>query len=177
MIFHLFAVAACGFLAAGCLMLTVRCFGVKAPKFIVLLAAGIGMISYGVWEEYSWYDRNAVPMKAEGMLIVQTYGEGFPWQPWTYIYPRVTRFMAWKPQPPVKPTDANLKYGELHLVTRRADIVMVPQIYDCDQGLSAELVGKELAFDESNRPVNLRWARLLPDDPLYRVVCLGELPQ
>lgn len=171
MVFHLFAVIAVGFAAAGTIMMTVRSFGYKTPKVVYLSAAGAAMITYNIWEEYSWYDRNALPMEAEGMTIVQTYSEANVWQPWTFAYPRTTRFMAWKHNQVDKQTVADLRYGELHLVTRRADIVVVPQVYDCDQALSAELLGDAITFDENNRPTNIRWAQLDRSDPLFSTVC------
>jgi len=170
MFFHFLAVAAVGFFTAGCVMAAVRCFKGKAPKFIVLASAGLGMIAYNVWEEYSWFDRNALPMKAEGMIVVQTYAGGVPWRPWTYVFPVVSRFMAWKPTEAPRPTKARLIYGGLHLVARRADEIVVSQVYDCDRGMSAELSG-DVAFDGRNRPTNLRWTRLDSTDSLFAAVC------
>jgi hypothetical protein len=57
MIFNLIVVACMAFAAAGATLLAFRLVGRRAPKAVLLLAAGVGMIAYTQWERYTWASR------------------------------------------------------------------------------------------------------------------------
>ena len=54
---HLIAVFAMAFAAAGFVLLAYRLRGKKPPRYLIPLAAGLAMIGYALWSDYSWAPR------------------------------------------------------------------------------------------------------------------------
>ena len=93
MLFHLLATFSAGICAAGLFLLGYRTCGRKAPRYLPPLAAGLAMIGYNVWDEYSWAGRTIADLPGH-IEVVATYGNSAPWKPWTYAIPEVDRFVA-----------------------------------------------------------------------------------
>ena len=86
MLFDFIAAAAAGFGIAGIAMLLRHLTRGLLPRWIVPLAAGVGMFGYAVWNEYSWFDR-VTGAFAEGVEVVVAPTESQFYRPWTYIKP------------------------------------------------------------------------------------------
>ena len=63
------------------------------PKWLVPVAAGLGLIGFTVWSEYDWYDRVSSSLPAE-VEVVAVQEEAMPLRPWTYAKPIRMRFAA-----------------------------------------------------------------------------------
>ncbi|WP_166265028.1 hypothetical protein [Marinobacter caseinilyticus] len=63
----------------------------KAPKWLIPVFAGLGMMGYQVYIEYSWFD-HMESMLPEGTVVVSTEVEQVFWRPWSYIAPQITGF-------------------------------------------------------------------------------------
>jgi hypothetical protein len=70
-----------------------RLTGGRLPKWSVPLAAGLGLLGFTFWNEYSWYVRVSAQLPAE-MAVVWQARDGQILRPWTYAVPLTTRFVA-----------------------------------------------------------------------------------
>ena len=81
----------CGLGAAG-IALGIRFLTRKmAPKWIIPVFAGAGMLGYLIYGEYIWYDNKQTRLPDEA-AVVSTEREGIFWRPWSLVYPYVTAF-------------------------------------------------------------------------------------
>src|SRR5690554_2296508 len=91
MFWNLIATIVCGLGAAG-IALGIRTITAKrAPKWIIPVFAGAGMLGYLIYGEYTWYDhkRSLLPEEA---VVVSTEQEKLFFRPWTFVVPYVTAF-------------------------------------------------------------------------------------
>ena len=164
------AAIALGLGVGGIAMLARRLAGGLIPRAAVPAAAGLAMLGFAVWSEYSWFERQAASLPA-GMTVVSSVRESSSWRPWTWAAPYVTRFAA------VDVAGARRNdrlpghvMANVYLFARHAPPAVLPQIVDCAGGRRAELTG-DVGFDESGRPEGVRWIDLTGDDPLHRALC------
>ena len=63
----------------------------KAPKWIIPVFAGLGMMGYQVYIEYTWFEhmQSRLPADTE---VVSTVEDKVFWRPWSYAAPQITRF-------------------------------------------------------------------------------------
>ncbi|MBS3802909.1 MAG: hypothetical protein KGY54_00025 [Oleiphilaceae bacterium] len=91
MFWNLVATVFAGLGAAG-IALAIRSITLKkAPKWIIPVFAGLGMMAYQVYIEYTWFDHMESRLP-EGALVVGTEKEQVPWRPWSYFLPQITGF-------------------------------------------------------------------------------------
>ncbi len=91
MIWNLIATLVAGLGAAGIALILRSLSRQKLPKWIVPVFAGLGMLGYQIYTEYTWYDfkREQLPANAE-VLDVRT--DSMIWRPWTFLYPMTVSF-------------------------------------------------------------------------------------
>ncbi len=81
----------CGLGAAG-IALGIRALSRnKAPKWIIPVFGGLGMLGYLVYGEYSWYGHKASQLPPEAVIVAEEE-KSVPWRPWTYLVPQVMGF-------------------------------------------------------------------------------------
>ncbi|ROT98297.1 hypothetical protein EB809_14195 [Marinobacter sp. R17] len=63
----------------------------KAPRWLIPVFAGIGMLSYLAYNEYTWHTvtQSRLP---EGAVVVNEETQSVIWRPWSLIVPQVVRF-------------------------------------------------------------------------------------
>ncbi|MDR5873610.1 hypothetical protein LPL18_013610 [Halomonas sp. CUBES01] len=91
MIWHLIAAVFAGLAAAGIGLLLRTLSGKRLPKWIVPLCGGLGMISYQIHMEYSWFDHKQAQLPETAEVISSDTSEQV-WRPWTYAFPVTTKF-------------------------------------------------------------------------------------
>lgn len=91
MFWTLVATIFCGLGAAGIAFGIRAATRSKAPKWIIPVFAGAGMLAFLISGEYNWYDLKQAQLPEEA-VIVDTEADGIFWRPWTYIFPYVTSF-------------------------------------------------------------------------------------
>lgn len=92
MFWEIIATVLSGFLLAG-LVLPWRLVFKKTPKWSVPAAAGLGMIGFQVFSEYTWADDTIAKLPANTAVIAKI--EKSTWfRPWSYIKPQVFQFVA-----------------------------------------------------------------------------------
>ena len=93
MFWNLLATVICGLGAAG-FALGIRAITAKrAPKWLIPVFAGLGMLGYLVYSEYTWFEHKKSLLPEEA-VVVSTEEEGIYFRPWTFIFPYVTAFSA-----------------------------------------------------------------------------------
>ncbi|PVY69603.1 hypothetical protein C8D92_1125 [Tamilnaduibacter salinus] len=91
MLWHLIATVVAGFGAAGIALMIRAATRQKAPKWLVPVFAGAGMLAYQIHGEYTWFEHKQAQLP-EGSVVVQKSREPAIWKPWTFIIPRVGGF-------------------------------------------------------------------------------------
>lgn len=81
----------CGLGAAGIAMGIRAVTAKKAPKWLIPVFAGAGMLAYLIQGEYTWYDHKQT-LLPEGAVVVSTEQKTILWRPWTFVFPHVTAF-------------------------------------------------------------------------------------
>ena len=156
----------CGLGAAG-IALGIRAATAKrAPKWIIPVFAGAGMLGYLIYGEYTWYDhkRSLLPEEA---VVVNTEQEKIFFRPWTFVFPYVTAFSTVDVASISKDTpDSNIVPFTLYRFSQTVTDAVSHRVHliNCQ---SRELV--PLGSDGSPRLDNMKLLNL--QDPLYTTVC------
>lgn len=170
MLFHLLATFSAGICAAGLFLLGYRTFGRKAPRFLPPLAAGLAMIGYNVWDEYSWATRTIAELPGH-IEVLETYGHAAPWKPWTYAIPEVNRFAALDTSR-IRRNESLPGYvlAEFILVTRRSPTATMQLLFDCQGARQTDVVPSK-GFDAEGLPQDQDWVAVETDSTLFKAVC------
>ena len=170
---EIIAAIALGFGVAGLVMLLRHLSGGSIPRVAMPVAAGVAMLGFGTWSEYSWFDRQARALP-NGIYVVSSVRESSAWRPWTWAWPYVTRFAA------VNAAGARRNealpgqvLADVYFIGRHVPAAKLTQIVDCPGERRADVMGKA-RFDEIGQPKDAHWIPLRGDDPLHRALCDGE---
>lgn len=160
--------------AAGLVLLINKLTGGRLPKWVMPVAAGLTMIAYAVWSEYSWASRTQAELPP-GMVVVKPIERQVFWKPWTYIKPQVTA-LAVLDHAGIKtqPNNADIKLADLYVFARWRRTAMVPQFLDCARGMRADVSDAALAD-----PAQAQWRPVAADDKVLEIACapLASEPQ
>ena len=86
MFWHLIAAIVAGVAGAGIGLLLRSLTRKRLPKWIIPVCAGLGMLSYTIHYEYTWFETKQARLP-EGSLVVMSEEGEMLWRPWTMIYP------------------------------------------------------------------------------------------
>ncbi|OHC17190.1 hypothetical protein V6M29_01650 [Stutzerimonas chloritidismutans] len=86
MFWHLIAAIVAGVAGAGIGLLLRSLTRKRLPKWIIPAFAGLGMLSYTIHYEYTWFETKQARLP-EGSLVVMSEEGEMLWRPWTMIYP------------------------------------------------------------------------------------------
>lgn len=142
----------------------------KPPKFIVPLSAGLAMIVFHIWNEYSWYGRTA-DMLPPSIEIVDTLSVKEFWAPWTYIFPKTNGFVALDRAS----TQQNAKLPGFVMATtmfvkRAEDTLITHIIINCaERRWMAIFEGTN--FDENGLPLSPEWAPFESNTHMAEAAC------
>ena len=167
---HLIAVFAVGFSAAGLVLLAYRPRGRKPPRYMIPLAAGLAMIGYAVWSDYSWASRTIAELP-DHVTVVKKIPSSAPWKPWTYLFPQVDRFIALDSSEIRR--NENLPgfvLAEVILVARLEPAVTTRQLFDCRQVRRTDIIASD-SFTAEGMPQNPEWVPLDRTDALFERLC------
>jgi hypothetical protein len=165
MIFNLLAIAILGVVAAAVVALAFKVTGRKAPRWSLPAAAGVTMLIFTLWSEYSWLDRT-VAVLPERVAVAQTYGHTHPLQPWTYVVAPVNRFVAVDREGRAAVGDSpRYVAADVLLVQRWTPTRTARMVFDCERPRRADAVDVE-GLDEAGEPAGARWIALDAEDPM-----------
>lgn len=137
MFWEIVATVLSGFLLAG-LVLPLRLIFKKLPKWIVPLAAGIGMMSFQIYSEYTWAD-DMIAKLPQGSVVVAKVPQSKWYSPWSHAYPQVLQFVVLDTNN-ITQTD-NTKTATLYFFERRAAAHTMSITLDCQS--------PDLPFDQA----------------------------
>ena len=172
MFIHLLATLAMGALGAVAVWTIARTIGWKKPGFAYPVAIALGMLSYTIYDEYSWYSRvsTALPTRLD---VVRTYATSLPYQPWTYAVPRIYKFDAVDlASPRANPSAPELLLVLVKRITRNTSTVDVSVVVDCEKARYHEITRKT-EFNAQGLPENADWSSLSQHKALRDSVCTG----
>lgn len=165
MFWDITAMVFAGFLFAG-LAMPIKFFFKKTPKWFVPTMAGVGMISYQILSEYTWYSTTTSNLP-DGSVVVATVPSSTWFRPWSYVKPNVFQFMVLDTKNTVKVAD-NITQARLYFFERRMPAHELPVLFDCQNGLQAMTpTAKSDGLDLQN----LDWQKLEYTDKAIRAIC------
>lgn len=86
MFWHLIAAIVAGVAGAGIGLLLRSLTRKRVPKWIIPVCAGLGMLSYTIHYEYTWFEAKQARLP-EGTVVVSSEEGEMLWRPWTMMYP------------------------------------------------------------------------------------------
>lgn len=170
MLWEFVATACAGMGAAGIALLVRQLSANKIPSWTVPALAGVGMLTFQIYSEYSWFShqKSLLPKDVE---VVKAVKETSVWRPWTFIQPQVTRFMAIHVGPDaVNTVNPALVLADIYLFERRLLAKRVQEVFHCQQNARAAL-DDDLAIPSKGEAVNGQWLLLPESDPALVAAC------
>ncbi|MEZ5933875.1 MAG: hypothetical protein R3F54_18380 [Alphaproteobacteria bacterium] len=170
MLFNLIGMVVAGVAAAGCVLLACRLVRKRPPKWLLPMVAGAAMLSFHLWNEYSWFDRVTRGLP-ERMQVAERYTYESLLQPWTLLVPRINRFTA-VDRGSIRRNERAPGYvmADILLVKRLDPAVKLTQLYDCRQARRTDILSST-EVDERGLPVNASWIDTERDHAVFRAIC------
>jgi hypothetical protein len=159
-----------GLAVAGVIMALNVATGRRLPGWLVPAAAGISMIAFMVWMEYTWLPRTLESLP-EGVEVVSVSRESSWYRPWTYVRPLSLRAVALDTRVNrTHPAQPGRVMTSVVLLGRWMPTRQIPVVFDCRSNRRADLhAGVEL--DDDGRLSGADWRELAPDDPALAIAC------
>lgn len=175
MIYEFIATVTAGFGMAGIAMIVrhlTKLMGRQAPKWLIPIFAGIGMLGFQIHQEYHWHEQQ-IQALPEQVQVIKTI-EGTTWyRPWSYLKPQVIRFMAVSNAQTIDPSISGIsdriKRSKIYLFERRISTKIIPQLVNCTHPATTTLTS-ETKLSTANFQ-QLTWHKLATDDALFQAVC------
>lgn len=174
MFLELFATFAMGFGGAGLILLINKLLGGRLPRWLTPVCAGLAMIGFTIWSEYSWFNRTVKGLP-DGLEVAWSHEASKPYKPWTYLLPQVDRFVAVDVLS-VQTNDAlpDQRMVDLFFFGRWAPARQLRVVMDCANNRRADLMegvsmGPDGAVEDS------AWIPLEPADPVLRTTCEEDI--
>ncbi len=148
MFWDFIAMIAAGAGLAGIIMLLRKMSRGKIPSWAIPAAIGLGMLSFSIWNEYTWYPRAVSALPAQ-VAVISAPPTKQMWRPWTYVFPMHQRFLAYDGiNAKTSLENAAIRRGDIMVVQRWQQTRRVPIAVDCAKGLRAYLIeGGDIAPD------------------------------
>lgn len=166
MFFELVATFAAGIAAAGLALIAGHLTRGRLPRWLTPVAAGVAMLGYAVWSEYTWADRTLDGLP-DGVEVLRTVEETRFWKPWTYVVPQTTRIMVLDRNGIQTREDTQgILLADVYLFARWTPPAKRPQLVDCADGERADVSTAALAD-----PDKAKWKSMEGNDPLMEALC------
>ena len=166
MFFELVATVAAGLGAAGLALLLNHITGGRLPRWAMPVAAGLSMIGYAIWSEYTWAERTLARLPG-GMAVVQSVEDQAIYKPWTYLVPQVTRLAVLDTQSIQTNNEMpDVRLVDLYLLGRWRAPNKIPQMIDCKSNARADVTEQALTD-----PGTADWIAMEGDNLLVQKSC------
>ncbi|WP_296402499.1 hypothetical protein [Psychrobacter sp.] len=178
MIYEFIATVTAGFGMAGIAMILrqlAKLMGRKAPKWLIPIFAGFGMLGFQIHQEYHW-DKQQLQTIPESVQVIKNVEGSLWYRPWSYIKPQVIRFMASGEAKTIdraiSSTTDDIRLSNLYLFERRISTKVIPQLVNCTHPATTTLTQStsEAKLTAANFK-QLSWHTLAINEPLYQAVC------
>jgi hypothetical protein len=170
MFWDLIAMVAAGAGLAGLVLVIRKVSRGRLPSWTIPAAIGLGMLTFTIWNEYTWFPRASGALPA-GVTVLSAPGSSQIWRPWSYVFPIHLRFAAYDGvTAKTSTTNPAIRQGEVVIVQRWQQTRRVPIAVDCTKHLRADLVeGAAIAPDGSLS--GAEWYPAAADDALQNAAC------
>lgn len=173
MIWELLGAVVLGVVAGGMAWGLRRVTGSRLPKWVTPAAAGIGMLTYGVWMDYTWGARTEAALPA-GVEAVREARDGSFLRPWTLLAPPVMRIAAVNAAGALTNEAApDMRLARMYLFERNMPPGEVGVLVDCAAARMAVTTGA-VGFDAAGAPQVQGWEALSAGDPMLTALCDGR---
>ncbi|WP_417279323.1 hypothetical protein [Celeribacter sp.] len=163
MLLEFIATISAGAGAAGIILALQKLLRLPMPKWAMPAAAGVAMLAFTIWSDYSWYSR-AEQGLGDSKVTALTVEKRQVWRPWTYLFPVTTQFIALDKEG--AKVDGAMVETDMYLLTRRSDSAIVPVVFDCLLSRRADTVG----LPEGDLS-GATWYDMDENDPILRTAC------
>jgi hypothetical protein len=173
MALELIAAIVCAFALAGIALLARKLSGNRLPKWLVSVAAGVGLIGFTIWSEYDWFSRVSGELP-EGVEVVWHAEQAMPLRPWTYLAPITTKFVAMDRRAMAQhPNNADLRMARLYNFARWQPVVDGLMIFDCAGGRQV-MVQDGVEITPDGQLNGAEWATPAADDAFQNAACRAQ---
>lgn len=171
MFFELIAVLVVGVALAG-VALSLRFISrQRLPKWIIPVFAGLGMLSYAIWSEYSWFSRVSTGLPPEVVVAWHNEDAAF-WRPWSYYKPVINRFTAVDQRTAARHANfPDQVMIDIVLAARWQQSARVKVVFDCAKPARADLIGRNVSVSETGEITGADWVTLAADDAVLQAAC------
>lgn len=170
MFFELIGTFVAGIAAALLVWAINRTLKGRLPSWLIPVSAGAAMLLATISSEYSWFARTQANMP-DGFVVADKVEEEKIYQPWTYIKPYVSRFVAVdQGRARTHPKHPDQRIVNLVIYGRWTRTAMVPVLFDCANNARSDLIdGAD--FGPDGEVLNPDWRAMAADAPLLRASC------
>jgi len=157
-------------MTAGVVLLAYRAFGQRPPKAVLLTAVGLSILAYVTYSRYTWADL-MIARLPNTIEVIQSYRESAVYEPWTFIWPRITHFAAIdRATLAAHRSLPGVYLVEMILVGEGDPSLSVPQVIDCIGGRRANLT-PDAPLDPGVLADTLDWQTGRSPERLFERVC------
>lgn len=173
MALELIAAIVAAFAMAGLAMLVRKLTGDRLPKWLMPVAAGLGLIGFTIWSEYDWYDRISGELPP-GTTVVWQETQSQPLRPWSFLWPLTTAFVALDGREIlVHPARQDLRIVKLVKFARWRNTEGVLMAVDCTAKATVVLT-ETVMIDEAGTLVGAEWNKATEDQGKTMGAACGE---
>lgn len=165
MFWDITAMVFAGFLFAG-LAMPIKLFYKKTPKWFIPTMAGLGMLSFQILSEYTWYPTTKSNLP-DGSVVVATVPKSTWFRPWSYIKPNIFQFVVLDAKNTTAISD-NVKQARLYFFERRLPVQELPVLFDCQSKSQAYIQSTNASQIDV---AQLDWQQLAYTDEAIGLVC------
>lgn len=159
MFWEIIATVIAGLGSAG-IVLSARLLIKKLPKWLVPAGAGLGMLGFQVYSEYTWFEHTRSMLPKTATVVASTGVPAF-YKPWSYYHAPVLKFIT-VDKNNVSPTDTpDILQTNLYFFERREPAQTMSILVNCKDGVQSDLT-------TSSTP---NWGKLPFTDDIVKAIC------
>jgi hypothetical protein len=148
----------------------VKTFKLAAPRWIYPASIGVAMLSFQVYNDYTWFRRAAADLPPTH-VVAGNFTRPDPMRFWTLLVEPVDRFsVVDRTSLKRNPAIADLVIADVLLVTRFQPTVRVTQVFDCAGDRRGD-IHAGVTFDAGGRPSGVDWVPLPSGHPMLAAAC------
>lgn len=173
MFLELIATIAAGIGAAGLVLILNLLSGGRLPRWAMPIAAGVAMLGFTIWSEYTWHSRTTASLPKDVEVTLVHNSAAF-YRPWTYLYPLTDRLAAVDRLTLRRHPDApDLRIANMVFLARWNAPRIVPVLFDCAGARHAPLM-EGVEFSDNGTVTGAVWQTVTASDPALEAACRPE---
>ncbi len=166
MIWHLLAVFIIGLCVGAFAFLLRKLSRNRLPSWLVPVCAGLGMLGYLAYYDYTWFEFKSSQLPVETVVIEQERSSHF-FRPWSYVLPAVSSFAVIdnkvrKSQQQGETLVEYIRYEFINDYTERLETQ--PYVLNC-------ATAQQLAIPQSDSTSSIQVESIARDSLLYKQLC------